>query len=316
MKTSCRIAALIAAIALAVGFSAAQPPQQAAKNSYRPAYSGDTAGGDSAPLLKDPPDFEASNESTSPPEEDQIGSTLDDARTSAILFAGSLPNLICRQTTDRFEDLHGDGNWRHIDSIDESLSYVGNEESRTLLGGEANGRKISAADMQQFGMYSAGEFGDALAGIFALSSKAEIEWKETGAIGSDPVEVFEYRVLRENSGFALRTDADELLTAGYHGRIYIDRATHGVRSVTLMTDDLPKGFPIHRAAVRIDYDYVAIEDLNYLLPVKAEVVMGYGKNKLKRNELRFSDFQRFGSTSRILASTPIEKSETKPETHQ
>jgi hypothetical protein len=319
MKIIHPIAALMAATALTSGFSAAQPAQQASGqgNQYRPAYKAEPAAGDTALLPADPPPpgFEASTQNTRRPSDDEIRELIEDARTEAIIFAESLPNLICQQTTSRSEDAHGGGNWKHRDSIVESLSYVDKEESRTTLGGEVNGRKVSAAEMRESGMYSAGEFGEALVGVFAASARAEMEWKGSGAIGGDPVEVFEYRVQRENSGFWVRGGPTSLVNIGYHGEIYIDQATHGVRRLTMITDDLPKGFPIRRAAVRIDYDYVAIEDHNYLLPVSAQVVMGYGKTRQKRNELEFSDFQRFGSTSRVVASTPPAKGETPPETH-
>jgi hypothetical protein len=125
-------------------------------------------------------------------------------------------------------------------------------------------------------------------------------------IGSDSVEVFEYRVLRANSGFTLRASADRLTTAGFHGEIYIDQATHGVRTLTMITDDVPKGFPMHWAAIRIDYDFVAIGVYEHLLPVSAEVVMSHGKDRLERNDLEFSNFRRFGSTSRIVAFAPAD----------
>ena len=92
--------------------------------------------------------------------------------------------------------------------------------------------------------------------------------------------------------------------AGFHGRIYVDRATRGVRSVTMITDDVPDNFPIRKAAVRVDYEYVAINDHDYLLPVTAQVVVSRNGNMLERNDLEFSNFRRFGSTVRIIASQP------------
>jgi hypothetical protein len=68
----------------------------------------------------------------------------------------------------------------------------------------------------------------------------------------------------------------------------------------MITDEVPPKFPIRRAAVRVDYDFVALEGHDYLLPVEGEIVLGRGVSMLERNDLRFSDFRRFGSTSRIL----------------
>jgi hypothetical protein len=48
---------------------------------------------------------------------------------------------------------------------------------------------------------------------------------------------------------------------------------------------------------------VAINDHDYLLPVSAQVVTKVGgimQDALKRNNLTFSNFRRFGSTVRLL----------------
>ena len=60
----------------------------------------------------------------------------------------------------------------------------------------------------------------------------------------------------------------------------------------------------------MDYDYVAINDYDYILPVSAQVVTKVGgiiQDTLKRNNLTFSNFRRFGSTVRLLeAETEVE----------
>ena len=99
---------------------------------------------------------------------------------------------------------------------------------------------------------------------------------------------------------------------GYHGRIYIDQATHGVMSLSIITDDAPKHFPIRKAAVRVDYDYVAINDHDYLLPVSAQVITKLPGESItgklvKRNDIAFSNFRKFGSTARIVGAASPER---------
>jgi hypothetical protein len=93
-----------------------------------------------------------------------------------------------------------------------------------------------------------------------------------------------------------------LAKVSYHGRIYIDQASHEVKSLTMITDEQPKKFPIRKAAIRVDYDYVAINDHDYILPVSAQVVTRMSGDLLKRNDLTFSNFRRFGSTARIVGT--------------
>jgi hypothetical protein len=149
-------------------------------------------------------------------------------------------------------------------------------------------------------MISTGEFGVALGNIFMPSSKAVFTWKETAMLRGEAAEVFDYRIEKENSLFWL-TVPTASIKLGYHGRVYIDRTTHGVLSITTITDDAPKRFPIRKAAVRVDYDYVAINDHDYLLPVSAQVIAEQGGNLLERNDIEFSNFRKFGSVARILS---------------
>ncbi len=51
---------------------------------------------------------------------------------------------------------------------------------------------------------------------------------------------------------------------------------------------------------------MAINDHDYILPVSAQVVTRMGGNLLKRNDLTFSNFRRFGSTVRIVGTTASE----------
>ena len=89
---------------------------------------------------------------------------------------------------------------------------------------------------------------------------------------------------------------------GYHGQIYIDRATHGVKSLTIFTDEQPKRSAVRMAAIRVDYDFVAINNHDYLLPVGAQVVTRMSGDLIKRNDLTFSNFRRFGSNARVLTA--------------
>ena len=87
---------------------------------------------------------------------------------------------------------------------------------------------------------------------------------------------------------------------GYHGSIYIDRATHGVMSITMITDDVPKKFPILKTSILVNYDYVTINDHDYLLPVSAQVITKVAGDSLSRNDITFSNYRRFGSRARIV----------------
>lgn len=263
-----------------------------------------TGGLGEAPITVDPPGLAAADQSVSSPEPAEMEAILADVRRNAIDYGNALPNLICQQTTARSLDSRGDGNWKHKDTIVEVLTYVNHEENRTVVGAEANHAKKDPTERTDLGMVSAGEFGEALAGIFKPESKTEFTWKGIGTLRDEAVEIFDYRIERANSSFSLSVTSGSVM-AGFHGQIYVDHATHGVRSVTMITDNVPDNFPIRKAAVRVDYEYIGINDHDYLLPVNAQVVVKRSGNMLERNDLDFSNFRRFGSTVRILDSPPV-----------
>jgi VWFA-related protein len=270
------------------------------------AWSGTDNGPGVAALSVDPVGLGTSAQTAVRPSEDEIDRILADVRKNAIEYGDALPNLICEQTTTRSIDSRGTGDWKHQDTIVELLTYVDRQEKRTVVGSEKENAIASGGKPVDNGMVSAGEFGKALNGIFMPSSKADFTWKQTSMLNREPVEVFAYRIARANSTFSLYAPDGSTL-AGYHGQLYVDRTTHGVRSVTMITDDVPENFFIRRAAVRVDYDYVAINDHEYLLPVSAQVVEASGSKTLERNDLVFNNFRRFGSTLRILEPAPASK---------
>jgi hypothetical protein len=91
-----------------------------------------------------------------------------------------------------------------------------------------------------------------------------------------------------------------VVTVGFHGQVFIDSATRCVRRISQVVDKVPKGFPIHATSVSVDYDYVAINNHDYLLPVGAQIIVRKGRRETDMNEIEFRNFRRFGSTLRIL----------------
>jgi len=78
-------------------------------------------------------------------------------------------------------------------------------------------------------------------------------------------------------------------------------ATRGVRRLTIIADQIPPDFPIHASAITIDYDYVAINNHDYLLPVSGELLMKLGKSRVIMHRIKFLDYHRFSSETRILS---------------
>jgi VWFA-related protein len=231
------------------------------------------------------------------PSQGERQAILDGARERALDYTDALPNFTCVELTDRSVDGSGLGKWRHRDTITELLRYHDKHEDRVML--EVNGVQSDVTREDLKGTLSHGEFGGLLNAVFNPEAKAEFQAKETDALGNRPVEVFTYRVSREKSTFAITDDSGRQIKTGFHGLVYIDQATFGVRRLTMEAEDLPVEFGVHSAAFTVDYDYIAINDHDYLLPVSATLKVSKGKRSVLVNEMDFRDYRRYGAESHI-----------------
>jgi hypothetical protein len=238
------------------------------------------------------------------PEDSQA--LIADARERAIGYKSSLPNFMCVEVTDRSLDPSGRGSWKHRDTITELLRYREKNETRTVL--EVNGRPAQSTDPEAIkGPTSTGEFGGVLDAVFEPSAKADFKWKETDALGSGTVQVFDYQVAKVNSSFSVRGSNGLEPTVSFHGKVYVDTATRSVRRISLIADDLPKDFPTHATTISVDYDYVSINAHDYLMPISAEVSLLKGRHEASLNTIQFRDYRRYGSNVRVLNFRAMEK---------
>jgi VWFA-related protein len=228
-----------------------------------------------------------------PPPQDEATKLVDDARQRALDFNETLPNFTCTEVTKRSVDFNGDGKWRTRDTLTELLSYRDRMETRTML--EVNGNASHTDRGAMKGVFSAGEFGGVLQAVFRNESKADFKWRETDSLNSGTVEVYDYHVDSANSTFSVIGSEGKQVKVGFHGQVFIDGSTHRARRVTLTADNLPANFSTHATSISVDYDYVPINGLKYLVPVSAELELKQGLHEAMVNTMEFRDYKRFAS---------------------
>jgi VWFA-related protein len=272
---------------------------------------------DPSPSLEIAPDvpgqlsITASTNPLPPPTDDESKALIEDARERAIGYKTGLPNFMCVEVINRSLDASGAGRWKHRDTITELMKYREQNESRIVL--EIDGRPPASTDPDAIkGPKSTGEFGAVLDAVFEPSAKAEFKWKETDALGAGTVQVYDYRVLKQNSSFSVEGSNGMAPTVSFHGKVFVDAATRSVRRVTLIADDLPKDFPTHASSVSVDYDYVSINSHDYLMPVSADVSMLEGRHLAVLNTIQFRDYKRFGSNVKVLNFRTMESPQPQP----
>jgi len=236
------------------------------------------------------------------PSESERNALLDGARTRALGYLASLVNFKCIEVTDRLADPKGTGSWLRHDKIAELLTYENQQESRSLLTVNGNSGADQAVDMK--GARLEGEFGGVLEIVFDPAAKTEFAWKETDALDGAAVEVFSYRVDAKNSKFAVVALPHSSEIVGFHGLVYIDSATHGVRRVVMDADGIPADSAVRASGLTIDYDYIAINGHDYLMPVRGELRMKMVNTGAILHRIEFRDYHRFGSAVRLVGMTP------------
>lgn len=225
-------------------------------------------------------------------------SLLSGARERALGYLDSLMNFKCIEVTDRFMDRKNNGKWIHRDKVAELVTYDNHEETRQVLEVNGDPKNTQPADLK--GGRLEGEFGGVLQIVFDVVSKADFHWKERGKLDGNPVEVFSYRVEAKNSKFSVTALPETPVYVAFHGLAYIDAATRGVRRITMEAEGIPNKTPVHASAITIDYDYVSINDRDYLMPVHGEMRMQLGKRERILHQIEFRDYHRFGSEAHIV----------------
>jgi VWFA-related protein len=245
---------------------------------------------------------------------DQARVLIDAARERALSYNDLLPSFMCTEQTRRSVDFNGDGKWRQKDTILEALSFRGRQETRTTL--EINGNPSDTDRYKLKGTFSAGEFGGVLQAVFRSESRTDFRWKETDTLKGDPgraerdqgqsetVEVFDYRVDPANSSFSVTGSNGKRLVVGYHGQVFVESASRRVRRVSLIADNLPADFPTRSTSMAVDYDYVAINGLKYLMPITAELRLSQGRSEALMNTMEFRDYKRFAADLKTAGATP------------
>jgi hypothetical protein len=243
-----------------------------------------------------------------PPEPDEISKLIEDARLRAVSYMDSLPNFMCVEVTNRSLDASGAGNWKHRDTIAELLRYRDKTETHTMLeiNGQASGADRDAMLKEKGSTLSGGEMGGVLKAVFAPSAKANFHWKETDALGSGTVQVFDYEVAKPNSMFSVVGSNDLQLMVGFRGQVFIDTATHSVRRISLQATDLPKDFPTRATVIGVDYDYVSINGQDFLMPVSGELRVQQSHHQAVLNTIEFRDYKKYGSAMKILNYKPVD----------
>jgi len=238
-----------------------------------------------------------------PPSDAEIKGMIEGARQRALGWAASLVNFSCFEITRHSIGSGDEDGWKLKDTLVEQMRFVDQKESRTTI--FLDGVRSSIGPDQLLFTHSAGEFGAMFHLVFDPSAKADFKWKQADFLDGQPVQVFSFSIARANSQFELGEHEGYDQPVGFHGLLFIDPATHSVRRISIDADDIPSTIPIRACSMSVDYSWVAMQDHDFLLPVRGAVSMQQAKKRPVLNEFEFLNYHRYGSQAHVLTDDDL-----------
>ena len=231
---------------------------------------------------------------------------IDAAREKAFTFTETLPNYVVKQVTTRYEtDLarHDREAWKQLDVVTADVVYdYGRETYTNVLD---NGKRTK--DIHDTGgAWSQGEFAGILKTLLSPDSEARFSNKQQVTIINRPAYKYDYLVDQLHSAWLVQANG-ESYKPSYSGKIWIDKETYRALRIEMAALEMPREFPLDTVKSSIDYDFVAIEDRRFLLPVHSEAVSCIqGTSECTRNVIEFRGYKKYSADTNITFEGPAQ----------
>lgn len=252
------------------------------------------------------------------PSEAEGTQLLAKTRAASLEAAEAMPDFVVRQAVTRAYAREQTRNWITSDRLTVGVSYraKGGEQYRLLT---LNGFPAGATGASEKGDYadtggttSTGEFVTMLSLLFAENTKAAFKPVDTDLLRGRPTLIYEYEVKQPNSKQSITYNKERTVVVGYRGRLWIDREKNRVLRIESAAVDIPEDFPVTATTRVIDYEWVTIGGQEYLLPSRAVLEMTARQRSetyQTRNDIRFRDYQRYGTELKIIEDDIFEEEE-------
>lgn len=257
------------------------------------------------------------------PSEAEAQDLLAKARVATLAASEAMPDFIVKQQITRSRAFNNTNNWVTLDRLTIAVSYrqsAGEEYKLLAVNGLPPGTEVREGGSYEKigGTSSTGEYVSMLAALFSEATHAEFKPVDTDTLRGHRAIVYEFEVQQQYSKLSIKAvgSGDQQVVTGYRGRIWVDRETYRVLRLEDISVGIPPDFPITAASSRIDYDWVTINERQYLLPSFAEIKLSAGLRERQiqtRNEIRFRNYQKYGAEVKIIEDIEDFEDEKEPE---
>jgi hypothetical protein len=225
---------------------------------------------------------------------------IEQARRFALNYTQELPNFVVDQQVKRLTQDPYNRQWRLKDTLDIEVTYESSTGENYRLQA-IDGRPTRKSYDDVGGASSAGEFGTILIALFNPRSNAQFKQGPVERINGRPAVVFDFHVpTATSSNHITDTRSGKTIISGYRGSVWIDQETKRVLRIEQSSNDIPSGFPITIVESAVDYDWFEITGKRFLLPKRAELIIGSDIDRLySRNVIEFRNYRKFEVDVRI-----------------
>ncbi len=227
---------------------------------------------------------------------------IEQARIHSLDYVSELPNFVVTQFVTRYIKTPEKPDWRLDDKLEVELTYrVKEGEQLKLL--KINGAPAKQSYEQLGGSTSVGEFGILLGALFAPQTQADFKEIRKEPFKGRQTIVFDFKVRTGHSNSQITDKSTgQSVVSGYEGSVWVDEQTKRVLRVEVQNNDIPRGFPITLAENAVEYDFVDVAGERYLMPVRAEVLLGRDRDRqYTRNVIEFRNYHKFETDVQILS---------------
>lgn len=242
------------------------------------------------------------------PSEKEAAEIITKAREATAVAVDEMPDFVAKMLISRSIAYAGTNNWKSLDKLTIAVSYstTKGEQYKVLA---IDGSPVNAEKGDNYnsldGSTTAGEFVDILSDIFKEERKTRFKPIDTDVLRKNPAIVYEYEILLENGKDTIGLKGlayNSSVRAGQRGKIWVDRNTFRVLRLDYELTDIAATFPVKAFTQTIDYDWIEIAGIKYLLPVLSDGKFTSQRSiglTQSRNLIRFKDYQKYGTEIQI-----------------
>jgi hypothetical protein len=254
-----------------------------------------------------------------PPSSEEQQEIISEMRDYAMNYTKSLPDFICTQVTRKYMAQRGKDDFHPEVTVMENLTYFEQQEHYKVM--MVNDRYVDLSHDAVGGSSSTGDFGSLLKSTLSPHADATIEFDHWATLRGNECYAFSYRVTSGNSEWSVSVGkgdkSGDRIIVGYRGLVYVDKKTHKILRISLLATDIPSTFPVQEASDTLDYGYQNLSGQEFLLPLKAQVMLRDARFRSK-NDIEFRLYRKYSADTSIKFDTevpaPLPDDQTKEQT--